>query len=72
MPRKKKNDVDQLGLLEARVSTAPCVPGILEKMCSLQLLAEGAGVKVKSWEHQYTETWLSQKRSLLLLGQDLI
>jgi type III restriction enzyme len=32
MPRKKKNDVDQLGLLEARVSTAPCVPGIREKV----------------------------------------
>ncbi len=32
MPRKKKNDVDQLGLLEARVSTAPCVPGIRDKM----------------------------------------
>ncbi|MGA2801069.1 MAG: DEAD/DEAH box helicase family protein [Verrucomicrobiota bacterium] len=32
MPRKKKNDVDQLGLLEARVSTAPCVPGIRDKV----------------------------------------
>src|ERR1019366_10070507 len=32
MPRKRKSDVDQLGLLEARVSTAPCVPGIREKV----------------------------------------
>jgi hypothetical protein len=46
--------------------------GILEKMCSLQLLAEGAGAKGKSWEIQYTEKWLSQKRTLLLLGQELI
>ena len=46
--------------------------GILEKMCSLQLLAEDAGAKGKSWEIQYTEKWLSQKRTLLLLGQELI
>jgi type III restriction enzyme len=32
MPPKKKNGVDQLALLEARVSTAPCVPGIREKV----------------------------------------
>jgi type III restriction enzyme len=32
VPRKRKSDVDQLGLLEARVSTAPCVPGIREKV----------------------------------------
>src|SRR5207244_17717 len=32
MPRKTKPDVDQLGLLEARVSTAPCVLGICEKV----------------------------------------
>lgn len=32
MPRKNKDPVDQLGLLEARVSTAPCVPGIREKV----------------------------------------
>jgi hypothetical protein len=31
MPRKQKSDTDQLGLLEAKVSTAPCVPGIPEK-----------------------------------------
>jgi hypothetical protein len=46
--------------------------GILEKMCSLQLLAEGAGAKVKSWEHQYTEKWLSSKRTMLQLGMELI
>jgi type III restriction enzyme len=32
MPRKKKDDPGQIGLLEARVSTAPCVPGIREKV----------------------------------------
>jgi len=32
MPRQKKEAVDQPDLLEARVSTAPCVPGIREKV----------------------------------------
>ena len=32
MPRKNKEAVDQPGLLEARVSTAPCVPGTREKV----------------------------------------
>ena len=32
MPRRPKDNVDQLGLLEARVSTAPCVPGIRDKV----------------------------------------
>jgi len=33
MARKRKGkDADQLGLLEARVSTAPCVPGIRKKV----------------------------------------
>jgi type III restriction enzyme len=32
MPRRLKSDVDQLGLLEARVATAPCVPGIRQKV----------------------------------------
>jgi len=32
MARKRKMDPDQLGLLEARVATAPCVPGIREKV----------------------------------------
>ena len=30
--KRKQNDADQLGLLEARVATAPCVPGIREKV----------------------------------------
>ena len=34
MPRKKKDDPGQIGLLEARVSTAPCVPGIRDKVKS--------------------------------------
>lgn len=46
--------------------------GILEKMCSLELLAQGAGAKGKPWEIQYTEKWLSTKRTQLLLGEDLI
>jgi type III restriction enzyme len=32
MPRRLKSDVDQLGLLEARVATAPCVLGIRKKV----------------------------------------
>ena len=32
MPRKKQADAAQIGLLEAKVSTAPCVPGIREKV----------------------------------------
>ena len=30
--KRKKTSTDQLGLLEARVATAPCVPGIREKV----------------------------------------
>jgi hypothetical protein len=32
VPRKKKDAAGQPGLLEARVSTALCVPGIREKV----------------------------------------
>jgi hypothetical protein len=32
MARKRKRDADQLGLLEARVATAPCVPSIRGKV----------------------------------------
>ena len=32
MARKRKHSADQLGLLEARVATAPCVPAIREKV----------------------------------------
>ena len=32
MARKRKQNADQLGLLEARVATAPCVPAIREKV----------------------------------------
>ena len=32
MPRRLKDGVDQLGLLEAKVSTAPCVPAIRDKV----------------------------------------
>jgi len=32
MARKRKQNLDQLGLLEAQVATAPCVPGIREKV----------------------------------------
>jgi type III restriction enzyme len=32
MARKRRSNVDQLGLLEARVATAPCVPAIREKV----------------------------------------
>ena len=32
--KRKQNNADQLGLLEARVATAPCVPGIREKVAA--------------------------------------
>jgi hypothetical protein len=32
MPRKKHEDQGQIGLLEARGLTAPCVPGIRDKV----------------------------------------
>jgi type III restriction enzyme len=32
VPRKKKDDKEQLGLLEAKVATAPCVPAIRDKV----------------------------------------
>ena len=32
MARSRKSNADQLSLLEARVSTAPLVPGIREKV----------------------------------------
>jgi len=32
MARKRRQDQDQLGLLEAKVATAPCVPGVREKV----------------------------------------
>jgi type III restriction enzyme len=34
MARPRKQNPDQLGLLEARVGTAPCVPGIREKVAA--------------------------------------
>jgi hypothetical protein len=34
MARASKQDPDQLGLLEARVSTAPCVAGIRQKVAA--------------------------------------
>jgi len=45
---------------------------LLDQMCSLQLLARHSGVRVRSWEDQYTEDWLKKKRTLLLLGEELI
>ena len=46
--------------------------GLLDQMCSLQRLSLNVGVEVKSWEDQYTENWLKEKRTLLLLGEELI
>ena len=36
MARKRKQNPDQLGLLEAKVATAPCVPAIREKVTAWQ------------------------------------
>jgi hypothetical protein len=44
---------------------------LLDNMCSLELLARTAGARVGSWEEQYTDIWLSKKRTLLLLGRDI-
>lgn len=46
--------------------------GILDKMCSVQGLAESTGMRLVKLEEQYTEKWLSSKRTLLLLGGELI
>ncbi|MBI2927010.1 MAG: hypothetical protein HYY24_15050 [Verrucomicrobia bacterium] len=46
--------------------------GIIDRMCSLQGLAASAGMRLVELEEQYTEKWLSSKRTLLLLGRELI
>ncbi|MGA2445380.1 MAG: hypothetical protein ABSG50_08165 [Opitutaceae bacterium] len=45
---------------------------LLERMVSLEALASGVGHKVREWEEQYTEKWLSAKRLKLQLGDELI
>jgi len=45
---------------------------IIDRMCSLQGLAEETGMKKVKLEEQYTEKWLSSKRTMLQLGMDLI
>jgi hypothetical protein len=46
--------------------------GVLERMCSLQTLAETAGVKLVKPEVHYTEKWMSALRTQLLLNGRLI
>ncbi len=46
--------------------------GIMDRMCALQVLANNAGAKANQLEEQYTEKWLSTKRTVLLLGGQLI
>jgi hypothetical protein len=45
---------------------------LLERMVSLETLASSVGHKVRGWEEQYTEKWLSAKRTRLTLGDELI
>ena len=46
--------------------------GIIDRMCSLQGLAETTGLKLSKAEEQYTEKWLSSVRTQLLLHGHLI
>jgi hypothetical protein len=46
--------------------------GIMDRMCSVQALAETAGTKLTGAEVQYTEKWLSSMRTQLLLTGQLI
>jgi hypothetical protein len=46
--------------------------GIVDRMCSLQGLAEATGVRLVRLEEQYTEKWLAEKRTVLLLGEEVI
>jgi hypothetical protein len=45
---------------------------LLDQACSLELLARDAGVRPRSLERQFTESWLSEKRTLLVLGMEII
>jgi hypothetical protein len=46
--------------------------GIIDRMCSLQGLAETTGLKLSKAEEQYTQKWLSSVRTQLLLHGSLI
>jgi len=41
--------------------------GIMDRMCSLQALAQSTGINLAQTEIQYTEKWLSSMRTQLLL-----
>ena len=43
-----------------------------DRMCALEELAQTAGLKTKGYEEQYTKKWLSEKRTQLQLGNQLI
>lgn len=45
---------------------------LLEKACSQESLARGAGFRTRGLESQYTEEWLAAKRTQLMLGMDII
>ncbi len=46
--------------------------GILDRMCSLQSLAEATGVRLTKAEDQFTEKWLASLRTQLLLNGQLL
>ena len=46
--------------------------GILDRMCSLQSLAEATGIKLTKVEDQFTDRWLASLRTQLLLTGQLI
>jgi hypothetical protein len=46
--------------------------GILDRMCSLQTLAQTTGITLAKVEEHFTEKWLSALRTQLLLTGRLV
>jgi hypothetical protein len=45
---------------------------LLDQVCSLELLARGAGLRGRGMDVECTEKWLAEKRTQLRFGLDLI
>lgn len=61
MARKRKQNTDQLGLLEARVATAPCVPAIREKVAAWR---DGGCKGVSDTTHVLLNYWFHTDHKL--------
>jgi len=79
MPRKNQAGKAQIGLLEARVSTAPCVPGIRDKVrvwrdCGYIGVTDTTRLTSKPWDYvkvlqtDYNNLQATQFADLLVLG----